>query len=455
VGQYPVSSKIDMSMKKNNICIALLMLLLFCCRSKNSENVASGTGAPTVINIVDSLHNEVDRLLLSDAAVDIDIVRLEVNEDHLFNRIDYVTVSGSDIFIGSLGKEVMRYSKDGKFVNTIGSRGQGVGEFLFNLGIKPDSTNLIIRIISSFDNTDFKILNYTFDGTFLGSSEIASSTFRNFYNLHQKNAMYDTGEYIFILPQLNNLSGNQETDCFSFLQYNTVTGEFRAFYNPVNFGHEKDYAEHYVGSHSNDVYWCEFPAQIVSYGGHESVLLEHNDTIYCFNSAMDSLQVRFTMNCGERPDFGIAHAFAKDISFFKYIYVSKMLESKDFMHLAVSKSSDQYLLQFDKRNGHIRTIREKRPIETSSFNVLYRKGEFAPPGFTNDLCGGLPFYPEHVDKHHWIAKYEAFDLLEKIDIEKLRNADVLIPEKRDKLVDILEHLDEDDNPVLMITTLKQ
>jgi hypothetical protein len=442
-----------MNMKKNDVCIVLLILLLFCCRSKNSEHVISSAGAPAVINIADSLHNEVDRLLLSDAAADIDIVRMEVNEDHLFNRIDYVTVSGSDIFIGSRGKEVVRYNKDGKFVNAIGSRGQGPGEFLFNAGIKPDSTNRAISIISPFDNADFKILNYTFDGAFLGSSKIASSVFRSSYNINV-NAVYGAGEYIFILPQLN-LSGNQETDCFSFLQYNTVTGEFRAFYNPVNFGHEEDYAAHHVGSYSNDGYWCEFPAQIVSYGGYESVLLEHNDTIYCFNSAMDSLQVRFTMNCGERPDFGIAHAFAKDRSFFNYIYVSKMLESKDFMHLAVSKSSDQYLLQFDKRNGRIRTIREKRPIETSSFNVLYRKGESAPPGFTNDLCGGLPFYPEHVDKHHWIAKYEAFDLLEKIDIEKLRNADVLMPEKRDRLVNILEHLDEDDNPVLMIITLKQ
>jgi hypothetical protein len=170
---------------------------------------------------------------------------------------------------------------------------------------------------------------------------------------------------------------------------------------------------------------------------------------------MDSLQVRYTMNCGDRPDFGVAHTFAKDIAFFKYIYVTKMLESKDHIYLAVSRSDNQYLLQFDKRNGSIRTIREKRPVERSAIMKIHiRKGEDTPPGFTNDLCGGLPFYPDYVDGHYWIARYEVADLLEKINPEKLRKADVLLPKKRDKLVDILEHLDEDDNPVLMIATLK-
>jgi hypothetical protein len=410
---------------------------------------------PTVINIADQLDNTVEQLLLSDAVSDIDIVSLEVNEDNLFRRIDYVVMSDTNLIIGGVDRGALRYNMEGRFINAIGTKGQGPGEFLYTLGLILDSVNQTICIIGTSGSSDFKTLDYILDGTFLRSGQIPSSRYRGYFNLNVNvNCFHSVRDNIFILPQLYMIG--QDTDCFSFLKYNTATNEFRKFYNPANFGHEEDYIAHRPGSSSSTYeYWHELSTKIISYGEHESVLFEHNDTIYCFSPAMDSLQVRYIMNCGVRPDFGTAHAFSKDISFYKYIYVSRMLESKEYVYLVVGKSDNLFLLRFDKRNGSIRTIRENSPVERSpNMNIYYRQGVETPPGFTNDLCGGLPFYPRYVDRHHWIARYEVHDLLEKIDIEKLRNADVLMPEKRDKLVNILEHLDEDDNPLLMIATLK-
>jgi hypothetical protein len=433
----------------------LFMTLFFGCQNKNNESVLSDTNAPTTINIADSLDNVVERLLLSDAVADIDIVPLEVNEDHLFKRLDYVALSESDIFIGGMVTRVLRYNRDGKFINAIGSQGQGPNDFMFNFGAKLDSTNQTICIIGTFGdtNTDFKTLEYTLDGTFLKTGRIPSTTIRSVFSVNIR-SLYKIEDNIFILPVLS-LFSNIDTDCFSFLKYNMTAGEFQKFYNPANFGHETDYISHAM--HNNDYtdrYWELFP-QIISYGVHHSVLFEHNDTIYSFNSSLDSLQKRYILNCGDRPDFSTAHTMAKEHSFFKFAYVSNMLESNEYIYLVVSKNANQSLLQFNKRNGSIRSIQEKRPVEWSSdLRGYYRKGEDTPPGFTNDLCGGLPFFPQYVDENHWIARYEVEDLLEKIDIEKLKKADVLMPEKRDKLVHIIEHLDEDDNPVLMIATLK-
>lgn len=85
-------------------------------------------------------------------------------------------------------------------------------------------------------------------------------------------------------------------------------------------------------------------------------------------------------------------------------------------------------------------------------NVRHRK--VSNPQFTNDLCGGLPFYPRSQTNNQWIALYEAADLLEQIDTDNLKNSDVLLPKKRDQLVQILQTLKEDDNPIVMIVTLK-
>lgn len=53
-----------------------------------------------------------------------------------------------------------------------------------------------------------------------------------------------------------------------------------------------------------------------------------------------------------------------------------------------------------------------------------------------------------------ICAYNAFDLLEQVDIDELKQSEVLLPEKRNQLVRILENLKEDDNPVIMVATLK-
>ena len=44
--------------------------------------------------------------------------------------------------------------------------------------------------------------------------------------------------------------------------------------------------------------------------------------------------------------------------------------------------------------------------------------------------------------------------MDMINFDELKQSEVLLPEKRDRLVKILENLKEDDNPVIMVATLK-
>ena len=65
-----------------------------------------------------------------------------------------------------------------------------------------------------------------------------------------------------------------------------------------------------------------------------------------------------------------------------------------------------------------------------------------------------PFYPTSTTDQQWLCAYNSFDLLEQVDIEELKRSEILLLEKRDQLVKILENLKENDNPVIMVATLK-
>ncbi|MBS6226235.1 hypothetical protein [Parabacteroides johnsonii] len=73
-------------------------------------------------------------------------------------------------------------------------------------------------------------------------------------------------------------------------------------------------------------------------------------------------------------------------------------------------------------------------------------------------CGkrliSLPFYPTSTTDQQWLCAYNSFDLPEQVDIEELKRSEILLLEKRDQLIKILENLKENDNPVIMMATLK-
>jgi hypothetical protein len=103
--------------------------------------------------------------------------------------------------------------------------------------------------------------------------------------------------------------------------------------------------------------------------------------------------------------------------------------------------------------GSLYTLWQKGEIvESRLMGVRYRKS--VSPGFTNDLTGGLSFFPTYRDSKHWIDIFYPEELLKNIDLEALKNVEVKFPHKRDQFVYMMENLKEDDNPVLMIVTLK-
>ena len=144
---------------------------------------------------------------------------------------------------------------------------------------------------------------------------------------------------------------------------------------------------------------------------------------------------------------------AKDNGYFRCIFVSDILETKEYLFLTAKQDVYSYLLRVNKEDGSVTSICNGGEFKETPF-MKVRYVDVETPKFINDLCGGLPFSPFDQNENSWIAKYEATDLLEQIDIDELKVTEVLMPEKKAHLIRILEKFKEDDNPVIYDSNLK-
>ena len=75
-------------------------------------------------------------------------------------------------------------------------------------------------------------------------------------------------------------------------------------------------------------------------------------------------------------------------------------------------------------------------------------------GFKNDLDGGSHFYPRwtNLNSNVWITSHNAFELMSSLDEIRERDPENLQRHKR--LIELIEKLNENDNPVLIVAHLK-
>ncbi|MDR0542964.1 MAG: 6-bladed beta-propeller, partial [Dysgonamonadaceae bacterium] len=148
-------------MKRYLFCITIIaFLLLSCSKTKQGE----------LLEIPIDIHPN-SSLLLSEIAEEITAIELELTDKSMINTgyIQRIIVAENEIIIATLS-QILVFNKEGKFIRSIGSRGQGPGEYNYILNLGIDEKNKRLFIISSPDR---KIISYDLKGNFL--KEIAVS----------------------------------------------------------------------------------------------------------------------------------------------------------------------------------------------------------------------------------------------------------------------------------------
>ena len=148
--------------------VLLSIFLLFACTGKKTteENAAPENKGPQVINLEEAISQPSEDVPLSEAVRELCIVPLETTAECLVGNVQSIQIMGDDIFVLDLQSGILRFSKDGKFLNKIGTRGQGPGEYLYAKGLLTNEAAGEIGIQESSGVADM-VKWYGLDGKFL------------------------------------------------------------------------------------------------------------------------------------------------------------------------------------------------------------------------------------------------------------------------------------------------
>lgn len=430
--------------------ILLLLLLVACQDSKQHK----GDVAIKVIPVEKGITTVVDKLLLSKSVKCIDLIALETSEVSVFAGIRNIVIAPQYVFINTMTR-VLCFDRNGKYIRDIGQLGQGSIDYNYSCGIGVDSVHQIVYVASGLSSNN-ELKKYSFDGKYLGSLSIAkrgtqmtSSTDHR----EDRNYCYVNDKHLFrrLLPV-----NDGSNDIWQIMYQDTLGKIVDKIYDPACIEYEKRMVREDKGLSEEQFrnIWGTHSPMINFFQNNTNVLFDANDTIYSYSSDEKKLECRYIMDTHRNPqlDFGDMRVLGKSDAYFKEIVAREIYEAKDYLYISVEKDDWSYLIEWNKNGGSVCSIRNKGVVKKGVMGGKIR--ETLQTGWTNDICGGPQFYQDHHTRNQWIGVYYAEDLL-NLDVTALKKEKVLCPNQRDKLVNIIENMTEDSNPVIIVATLKE
>ena len=436
-------------MKHMSLLLIGVFVLLGCSSNKKQEPM-SKSGVP-VINLSEDV-STVPSLLLSEAAEKLEIVPLEMTDESVLSDITEMQVTDHNIWIDH-GREfyIYRFSRTGKFLNRIGSIGQGPGEYVNYLTFLVDEDKKEVYIFS----TNNGVLVYDFEGGFKKQISDFQTMVGMFSSIYKQ---YILNDHKFFAIQNFGLYRSVDKDSlWSFVSLDDNFQKKRLFKNPVHVGKEEQIIANRANMDRMVNYWMEYLTSVDIYNGQLTLKYPDTDTIYCYDDATNQLLPQYAIFTDEeKGDYEATHLWFKDRKAFDYFSIFSYYPTKDFVYLIGSKGEEVYTYCYNKKDGSVRlqkrqsTITE-RDVPWFSFPLRQMKRDFV---LDNDLGGGDFTVDSRSSGKYWIDILEPGGDENWIDIDQIKSSTVIDESKKKELIRVLESATEDSNPILMIATLK-
>ena len=420
------------------------------CSSNKKQEPISKSGVP-VINLSEDV-STVPSLLLSEAAEKLEIVPLEMTDESVLSDITEMQVTDHNIWIDH-GREfyIYRFSRTGKFLNRIGSIGQGPGEYVNYLTFLVDEDKKEVYIFS----TNNGVLVYDFEGGFKKQISDFQTMVGMFSSIYKQ---YILNDHKFFAIQNFGLYRSVDKDSlWSFVSLDDNFQKKRLFKNPVHVGKEEQIIANRANMDRMVNYWMEYLTSVDIYNGQLTLKYPDTDTIYCYDDATNQLLPQYAIFTDEeKGDYEATHLWFKDRKAFDYFSIFSYYPTKDFIYLVGSKGEEVYTYCYNKKDGSVRlqkrqsTITE-RDVPWFSFPLRQMKRDFV---LDNDLGGGDFTVDSRSSGKYWIDILEPGGDENWIDIDQIKSSTVIDESKKKELIRVLESATEDSNPILMIATLK-
>ena len=351
---------------------------------------------PVVINLAKAISESPKEIMLNELASDIRYVPLETTDDCLMNNEFYIMqYTGEDIITSG----IFHFDKNGKFLNKIGSKGQGPEEYLQGLFAFGDWKNKLLYVQNWTTLTC-----YGFDGTFVRSVPTpqlnmgAAGLFDENHILYSNDIYYADKANPIQLYMVDSQNGKTVSKWRGHLEENKKYGMILTSHD---FMYNYDNSLFYKPALENVIFKILSPKK---------------------------RQLVYKFDCS-----------GKDID----VSADEVDPKKRFQFLSVywAKETAQYLfVNYGMKNISRLGIYDKE------------KKTFTNVTIKDNLAGGYDIHPAWTsDDNHLLMVYYAGGLLQ--DKEK-RYSTGLLPERKKELDELLKNIKEDDNPVVILVTLK-
>ena len=432
-----------------SILLLLIITLLGCSSNKKQEPI-SKSGVP-VINLSEDV-STVPSLLLSEAAEKLEIVPLEMTDESVLSDITEMQVTDHNIWIDH-GREfyIYRFSRTGKFLNKIGSIGQGPGEYTTYSTFLVDEDKKEVYIIANTNG----VLAYDFEGNFkrkIVDIQMILQLFSSPYDQYILN-----NQKFFATQNFGLYRPIDKDSLWSFVSLGDDFQKKKYFKNPAHVGKEELIIANRANMDRMVNYWREYLTSMDTYNGQLTLKYPDTDTIYCYDDATNQLLPQYAIFTDEeKGDYEATHLWFKDRKAFDYFSIFSYYPTKDFVYLIGSKGEEVYTYCYNKKDGSVRlqkrqsTITE-RDVPWFSFPLRQMKRDFV---LDNDLGGGDFTVDSRSSGKYWIDVLDSSDNENWIDIDQIKSSTVIDESKKKELIQVLENVTEDSNPILLIATLK-
>lgn len=436
-------------MKHMSLLLIGVFVLLGCSSNKKQEPM-SKSGVP-VINLSEDV-STVPSLLLSEAAEKLEIVPLEMTDESVLSDITEMQVTDHNIWIDH-GREfyIYRFSRTGKFLNRIGSIGQGPGEYTTYSTFLVDEDKKEVYIIANTNG----VLAYDFEGNFkrkIVDIQMILQLFSSPYDQYILN-----NQKFFATQNFGLYRPIDKDSLWSFVSLGDDFQKKKFFKNPAYVGKEEQIIANRANMDRMVNYWMEYLTSMDTYNAQLTLKYPDTDTIYCYDDATNQLLPQYAIFTDEeKGDYEATHLWFKDRKAFDYFSIKSYYPTKDFIYLVGSKGEEVYTYCYNKKDGSVRlqkrqsTITE-RDVPWFSFPLRQMKRDFV---LDNDLGGGDFTVDSRSSGKYWIDILEPGGDENWIDIDQIKSSTVIDESKKKELIRVLESATEDSNPILMIATLK-
>ena len=432
-------------------CILLLLnIALLGCSSNKKQEPISKSGIP-VINLSENV-STVPSLLLSESAEKLEIVSLEMTDQSMLGEIRRIQVTDHNIWIDH-GREfyIYRFSRSGKFLNKIGSIGQGPGEYTTYSTFLVDEDKKEVYIIANTNG----VLAYDFEGNFKRKIVDIQTILQLFSSVYDQ---YILNNQKFFATQ--NFALYRPIDKDSLWSFVSLGDDFQKkkyFKNPAHVGKEELIIANRANMDRMVNYWREYLTSMDTYNGQLTLKYPDTDTIYCYDDATNQLLPQYAIFTDEeKGDYEATHLWFKDRKSFDYFSIFSYYPTKDFVYLIGSKGEEVYTYCYNKKDGSVRLQKRQsaiteRDVPWFSFPLRQMKRDFV---LDNDLGGGDFTVDSRSSGKYWVDILEPGGDENWIDIDQIKSSTVIDESKKKELIRVLESATEDSNPILMIATLK-